>query len=382
MALRIVSADSHMIEPADLWVERIDRRFKDRAPRAVTNPDKPGAFFMAEGLRPFPVAAVAAIGKDGEDYAKHMQTGYEVVRPSGWDPVERLKDQDIDGVEAEVLYTSLGMPLFGLKDPELQRACFRVYNDWLADFCSHNPQRLLGVPLVSLDDIGLAVAELERCRKRNLKGAMIWGSPPDDRPYSSSIYDPFWQAAADLEMPLSLHIVTGGTKSPAWQMVAHIAKSEKDTPGISVVGTYHFLLADIQATLYTLVVSGVLERFPRLKIVSAENDTGWLPHFMYRLDHGYKKYWATSGIRKLELMPSDYIRRQVYATFQDDPVGPATWGFFGEDNYMWASDFPHGDCTWPNSRQVIASDFAGVPEKVIGKIVFDNAVKLYGLRLN
>jgi predicted TIM-barrel fold metal-dependent hydrolase len=380
MTLRIVSADSHMIEPADLWVERIDRRFKDRAPRAVTKPDKPGAFFIAEGLRPFPVAAVAAVGKDGEDYARHMKTGYEAVRPSGWDPVERLKDQDIDGVEAEVLYTSLGMPLFGLKDAELQRACFRTYNDWLAEFCSHAPRRLLGVPLISLDDVSLAVAELERCCKQNLKGAMIWGSPPEDRPYSSSIYDPFWQAAAELEMPLSLHVVTGGTKSPAWQMVGHIAKSEHDTPGISVLGTYHFLLADIQATLYTLVVSGVLERFPKLKIVSAENDTGWLPHFMYRLDHGYKKYWANAGIRKLAMDPSEYMRRQLYATFQDDPIGPATWSFFGEDNYMWASDFPHGDCTWPNSRKVIAADFAGVPEKVTGKIVFDNAVKLYGLQ--
>ncbi|HZY60848.1 MAG TPA: hypothetical protein VFE56_13865, partial [Candidatus Binataceae bacterium] len=120
MARRIVSADSHMIEPAELWVERIDKSFKDRAPRAVVNKDKPGAYFMAEGLRPFPVAALAATGRDGEEYAKHMKTGYEAVRPSGWDPVERIKDQEIDGVEAEVLYTSLGMPLFGLKDPDLQ----------------------------------------------------------------------------------------------------------------------------------------------------------------------------------------------------------------------------------------------------------------------
>ena len=236
--------------------------------------------------------------------------------------------------------------------------------------------------MVSLDDVGLAVAELERCRKQNLKGAMIWGYAPEDRPYSSPEYDPFWQAASDLEMPLSLHIVTGGTKSPAWQMAGSLAKSEKFTPGISVVSTYHFLMADIQATLYTLVVSGVLERFPKLMIVSAENDTGWLPHFMYRLDHGYKKYWASSGIKKLEMTPSDYIRRQVWATFQDDPIGPATWKFFGENNYMWASDFPHGDCTWPNSRKVIEEDFAGVPQRVTQKIVFDNAVKLYGLHLN
>jgi predicted TIM-barrel fold metal-dependent hydrolase len=381
MALRVLSADSHMVEPADLWVDRLDRRFKERAPRAVTKPDQPGAFFVAEGLQSFPIAGLAAIGRDGEEYARHMSTGYEAVRPSEWDPVERIKDQEIDGVEAEVLYTSLGMPLFGLKDSELQRACFRVYNDWLAEFCSHDPQRLIGIPLISLENVELAVAELERCRKRNLRGAMIRGSAPEDLPYSSAIYDPFWQTASDLQMPLSLHIVTGGAKSQVWQIVGHIAKSEKDTPGISQIGRYQFYLADIQVTLYTLVVSGVLERFPRLKIVSAENDTGWIPHFMYRLDHGYKKYWANAKIRKLEMAPSDYIRRQVYATFQDDPIGPATWSFFGEDNYMWASDFPHGDCTWPNSRKVIASDFAGAPEAVTGKIVFDNAVKLYSLQL-
>jgi predicted TIM-barrel fold metal-dependent hydrolase len=347
MALRVLSADSHMVEPADLWVDRLDRRFKERAPRAVTKPDQPGAFFVAEGLQSFPIAGLAAIGRDGEEYARHMSTGYEAVRPSEWDPVERIKDQEIDGVEAEVLYTSVGMPLFGLKDSELQRACFRVYNDWLAEFCSHDPQRLIGISLISLENVELAVAELERCRKRNLRGGMIRGSAPEDLPYSSAIYDPFWQAASDLQMPLSLHIVTGGAKSPVWQIVGHIAKSEKDTPGISQIGRYQFYLADIQVTPYTLVVSGVLERFPRLKIVSAENDTGWIPHFMYRLDHGYKKYWANAKIRKLEMAPSDYIRRQVYATFQDDPIGPATWSFFGEDNYMWASDFPHGDCTWP-----------------------------------
>ncbi len=157
-----------------------------------------------------------------------MRTGYEAVRPSGWDPVERLKDQDIDGVEAEVLYTSLGMPLFGLKDPELQRACFRIYNDWLAEFCSHNPKRLLGVPLISLDDVGPGGPGIGALPQAEPQGRDDLGLSPEDRPYSSPIYDPFWQAASDLEMPLSLHIVTGGAKSPAWQM-AGISRSRKRT---------------------------------------------------------------------------------------------------------------------------------------------------------
>jgi len=115
--------------------------------------------------------------------------------------------------------------------------------------------------------------------------------------------------------------------------------------------------------------------------VSAENDTGWLPHYMYRLDHAFEK-WGVQMAEPLEMKPSEYIRRQLWATFQDDPIGPMTWRFFGEDNYMWASDFPHTDSTWPHSREVIERNFAGVPKKVMRKITCGNAAKLYGIRLN
>ena len=125
----IFSADSHTMEPADLWVQRMDRGLRDRAPRVVKNyQDKKGSFFVAEGLTPFPVGGAFAAGKDPKDLNANQSVGYEDARPSGWDPIERLKDQDIDGVEGEVLYTTLGMFLFHLKDLELQWASFRAYN--------------------------------------------------------------------------------------------------------------------------------------------------------------------------------------------------------------------------------------------------------------
>src|SRR5712691_8884604 len=198
-----------MMEPADLWETRLDNEFRDRAPKVVKNERGSGYMFVAPGVRPFPVGGISASGKSGEELRKHLTKGYEAARPSGWDPAERLKDQDVDGVEAEVLYTTLGMPLFRLKDHDLQRACFRVYNDWLAELCSYNPKRLTGLALISLADISDAVRELQRSAKAGLRGAMIWGSPPEDRPYRSNIYDPFWQAASDLEMPLHLHTGTG-----------------------------------------------------------------------------------------------------------------------------------------------------------------------------
>jgi len=366
--LRVVSADSHMMEPADLWVTRLDNKFKDRAPKVVENPDKPGYLFVAEGLKPFPVAGGFGAGRSGEELKDHMSKGYEAARPSGWDPVERVKDQDIDGVEAEVLYTTLGMPLFRIEDADLQRACFATYNDWVAEFSSHNPKRLYAIGLISLVDIDEGVKELERIHKQGLRGAMIWGSPPEDKPYHSRIYDKFWQAASDLHMPLSLHVITGKGKESE--------VSERERIGLFYMNVIH----EVQRSLSTLIFGGVLERFPKLLIVSAENDTGWFPHFMYRMDHAYNKFNAMEK-EPLPLKPSEYVRRQMWATFQDDPIGPTTYKIFGENNYMWASDFPHTDSTWPESRQWIAKDFAGVPEDITRKIVFENAVKLYRMDL-
>jgi hypothetical protein len=142
MALSVVSADSHVLEPADLWTTRLDNRFRDRAPRVVRKPDGPGYQFIAPGIRPFPVATGWGLGKSGKELAEQLSKGYEAARPSGWDPAERIKDQEVDGVAAEVLYTTLGMPLFALDDIELQQACFSAFNDWLAEYAAHDRNRL------------------------------------------------------------------------------------------------------------------------------------------------------------------------------------------------------------------------------------------------
>ena len=375
-SLRVISADSHVMEPADLWTERMDARFRDQAPRVVKNEEKGGYLFQALGVRPFPVAGGFGIGKSGKELKEHLKKGYEAARPSGWDPAERLKDQDIDGVSAEVIYTTLGMPLFGLEDHALQRECFRVYNDWVAEFGAYNRHRLFPIGLIPLDDIDEGVRELTRCAKLGLRGAMIWGAPPIERPYHLEIYDPFWAAAQELSMPLSLHVITG----------ANQGKSERGP--IKLSGSFKFLMGsmspvhEVQRTLSSLIFGGVFDRFPRLKIVSAENDSGWVAHFMYRLDHFFEKFGQMSDKPTLAMVPSEYVRRNIWVTFQDDLIGPMTYSYFGEDNYMWASDFPHTDSTWPNSLKVIEKDFQGVPDPVKRKIVFDNAMKLYGMELN
>lgn len=364
-AQRILSSDSHVVEPAEVWSGRIERRFADRGPRIIHEHNgRKGDFFTAEGLTPFPIAAFAVAGVDPREYRQKMSGGYEGVRPSAWDPVERIADQDRDGVMGEVLYPSLAMQLFQLEDGELRAASFRAYNDWLAEYCASSPRRLAGVALIALDNPEDGARELARAANKGLRGAMIWGEPPAERPYGDSSYDRFWAAAQDLAAPVSLHILT-----------------ERKTVGrpLSNVMTYYpSLHHGVQKSLAGVIFGGVLERFPRLRIVSVENDIGWIPHYLQRMDHSYAKY------RYLERdvipnPPSFYFHRQVCATFQDDRVGVVMRADIGVDNVMWASDFPHSDSTWPRSREVIERDFAGVPEAEVRKMIADNTAAVYGL---
>jgi len=377
----VISADSHMMEPANLWVERLDAKYKDEAPRVVKSDNKGDFLFVAPGIPSFPVAGGFAAGRSGQELKDFLSEagqdkGYEAARPSGWDPAERLKDQDIDGVHAEVLYTTLGMPLFGLHDTDLQRACFKAYNDWVAEFASYDRKRLHPIGLISLENIEEGAKELRRAAKIGLKGAMIWGSPPREKPYYLKDYDPFWAAAEELEMPLSLHVITGKRPPKSKEEREKIRSRNPDfTRG------YMNLIHEVQRSLTDIIFGGVMMRFPKIRIVSAENDSGWIAHYMYRMDHAFDKFSAMMS-EPLEMKPSEYVRRNLWATFQDDPIGPMLFKFFGEDRFMWASDFPHTDSTWPHSLDVIKKDFAGVPENVTQKIICDNAAELYHIDLN
>jgi predicted TIM-barrel fold metal-dependent hydrolase len=373
VAQTLISADSHVNEPGQLWVERIDRAFRERAPRVVENPPghRPGAYMVLEGIPPIHLAQGMGAGKTPEELPQFFRDStYKDVRPGGWDPAERLKDMDIDGVAAEVIYTTLGFRQFWLTDAALQRACFRVYNDWLAEYCAYAPQRLAGLAMISLYDIAAAVQELQRCARQGLRGALIWASPPDDVPYSSPRYDPFWAEAQDLNLPISLHSITGHGPESRLLVKEPIDRYVRST----------VLSHEVQRSLTVLIFSGVLERFPHLKLVSAENEVGWLTFFLQKLDQAQDEYrylYPTS----LKLKPSEYFHRQVFATFIDDPVGVATRQFIGVDNIMWSSDYPHTVSTWPHSQDVVARDLQGVPEAETRKIVWENAARLYGFAL-
>jgi len=363
---RIVSADSHFVEPPQMWTERIDARFREHAPHTVKNyKNREGEFFLCENISPVAVAGFFGSGKTSEELPEHIKRGFDAAPGSVWDPAERLKEQDRDGVSGEILYTSMGMLLYGLDDAALRAACFSAFNDWAGEYCSYNPQRLIGTGTVTLEDVGAGVKELERCAKKGLRGALIWGSPPEDRPYSDRAYDPFWAAAQDLAMPISLHILTG-RRGPRFSF-RHILRS------------YMTLPHEIQVSFADLVLGGVFERYPRLRLVSAENDVSWLPHFCYRLDHAYDRLRHFEGVN-LPLPPSEYMKRQVWATFQFETGNVGfTCEQYGKDKIMWSSDYPHTDSPWPRSREFIDNEIKSITEEDKRHVVYDNALYLYGL---
>ena len=360
---RLISADSHVNEPPDLWVTRVDKQYRERAPQLINPPGgKEGAYFHYEGYAPHPIGIGFGAGKTPEELKTFLSQGtYADARPGGWDPAARLPDREIDGVDAEVLYTTLGFRIFWLKDAGLQADCFRVYNDWLAEFCRYDPKSYAGLAMISLYDPKAGARELERCAKMGLKGAMIWCSPPKEQPYSSDIYDPFWATAQELKMPISLHAITGMGVESQWNWGERYMRST-------------VLAHEVEKSFSVLIFSGVLDRFPQLQIVSAENNIGWIPYFLQRMDR-FASRSTDSGIK---LKPSEYFQRQMWATYIFDYVGVQSRQFIGVDRMMWSSDYPHQASSWPKSQEVVARDFAGASEDDIFKITRGNAARLYG----
>ena len=369
MKIPIISADSHVIEPPDLWTERIDRQYRDRAPQIIWNEERQGWFFICEGLQPALVNSLYAVAKSPEEFAEQRRVGIEAARRGGNNPVERLKDMEQDGVAAEVLYTSLGMSLFWLKDADFQRACFRAYNSWLAEFVGHAPNQLIGIGLISLWDVEEAIKEMYRCRQMGLKGVAIWASPPDERAFTSTCNDRFWQAAQELDIPVSLHILTGYKESPkVFEYTTNVERCQRNM----------IFPEEIQHSLTDIIFSGVLERFPKLKFVLAENDIGWIGYHLLHADRIHVKLGAVAPT-SLTMKPSEYFQRQVYATFMEDEVGILTMKLLGAENFMWGSDYPHYESTWPHSQEILSQAFENIPDEHQIKVINANCAKLYGL---
>jgi predicted TIM-barrel fold metal-dependent hydrolase len=372
MSELLISADSHVLEPSDLWTKGLPVSMRGRAPHVLLDERRGMWMVGSEEVTPQPITFTFVAGVNLDDLPAMHKAGYAAARPGGWDPKERLEDMITDGVSAEVLYPSLGLGLYWIKDAAFQEACFRAYNDWLIEYCSAMPERLIGIAMISMYDVDHAVAELRRCKDAGLRGALIWERPPDTHSFTKTENDPFWAAAQEMDMPVALHILTdhGYTK---WRVETNPTGVERFRPSV-------MLQHEIELALFDLIFSGVLERFPDLKLISVENEYNWLANLLVRMDKAYERFRREFPI-SLNMKPSEYVHRQVRVTFFNDAIGPLTLPYIGTDLLMWSSDYPHQNSTWPHSRDVIARDLGNLPAADREKLVSRNVIELHKLRI-
>jgi predicted TIM-barrel fold metal-dependent hydrolase len=363
---RLLSADSHVMEPRDLWQSRMDRRWRDKAPRIVTQ-DAGGDYIVIEGLRPRPLAfegPMAELKAQGMNIPVPKGYRYEQNRPGSWDPSKRLKDQDLDGVSGEVIYPGIGLHIVRAPDAEYIYASCRAYNDWLAEYCAVHPARLKGAAMLpNRGPIEWAVEEAQRAAGRGLTTVML-PSFMDDRPYNLAEWDTLWAALQDLGLIASMHLCG---REPYG--IAHGPGAGGINVGVIKFGMYD--------TVLRLIWSGAPMRFPKLKWSMVEGGIGWIASLLQFMDHWWDDHrgWMEP---KLPEAPSYYFHRQFFATFEDDRAGVLTRGLIGVDNLMWGSDYPHTEGVWPYSRRKVASNFAGIPDADTRNMVHDNVARVFG----
>jgi uncharacterized protein len=334
----IISSDSHVMEPPDIVVERVPAGFKDKAPR-------------------FPQLKV------GESFQTH---------PGGSDPTCRIKEMETDGLSAEVLYPTYLLPHYAMDDAKLQEVSFRAYNDWLIEYCSASPKRLIGLAAISIYNVDEAVKELQRCAKAGLKGSIIWQAPHPDLPFKSEHYNNFWAASQDMNLPVHLHILTGHGYHKETVFGNKRAGVEHYR------GSVNLKLKEIIDAFFELIFFGVLERYPKLKFVSVENEIGWMPFMLQQWDYYYNRFKGVNP-PPISKNPSEYFARQIYGTFFRDTVAGHNFEWWGQDNCMWSNDYPHGNSTWPESRKYIDRDLGHLLPEICKKLVYTNVTKLYNM---
>lgn len=354
MEERLISADSHVNEPPEIFAERLPAGLRERAPRVAEVDGVPA--LVIEGLRPrkLPRGREALSGE-----------ALERAQAGGWDPALRIRDQDRDGVSGEVVFPTLGLQAcFATPDPRLQMGLARAYNDWVAEVFSPHPRRFAAAAVIPMADLDAAVAEAERAAGLGLRALFLPIQMPA-RPYNDPAYDRFWAVAEEIGLPLTFHAGTG-----------HEPRIERG-PGGAVINYLLGSQADGAHLICYLTMSGVLERFPGIHVVTVETGSAWLAWVVTTMDEIYERHqmWASP---KLDLRPSEYVKRQAHVTFQNDPVGVANRGFTGVESLIWGSDYPHPEGTWPHSRASLAQQLAGVPPAERRAMVGGTASRLFG----
>jgi predicted TIM-barrel fold metal-dependent hydrolase len=366
----MLSSDSHIVEPPDLYTARFPAALRSLAPQTLTVDGK--EWWLVQGQLGIPIINAARAGDryEPEQTRRQRMTYEDDVPVYATDPGEWLKAQEADGVWGGVVQCSATMLFYGvIERPEVMDAICRVYNDFALDFASGHPDRIKVCAMLNIDDLDVAIAEAQRSAARGAVALML---PLDTGlGYEGTHYDRLWAALAEIGLPLHFHIATA--RYPTVYR-PHVLKRS---------GMVNWADLQIRVTLTDLILSGVFERFPELQFVSVENEGGWVPHWLARMDWHYVNNFRWVGLNRLAdgKKPSDYFRSNIRVSFTEDRSFVRNRDDVGIDRMMWGSDFPHAEGTFPRSGEYVEDQFAGVPFDDLRQMVATNTAGLYGFEL-
>lgn len=380
---QMISGDSHLDIVPERWAPHVPVQWRDRAPRRVTLPNGNDGLIIEN--RPPHTPSFQLTGKS---YDLHdVDPVRYATGPGTGTPEQRLREQDQDGVDAEVMYTHPSYPSFwrGIKDDEVYVAMIHAFNEWLAEeYCAYAPERLLAMAVIPDTGIDDAVKELEYCARAGLKGVCLYRFP-NGKGYPMPEDDRFWATAIDLNMPVTSHTAGGTTRFVRDGAVFPYAHAPKDIPPsrdpISVIIRF---AGDTAFAPMQMAFAGVFDRFPTLRVYWAETQVGWLPYTLSQIDDNYERnrYWGQRlyGLEPLKRLPHEYLQECNLWGFMKDPFGVALRDHVGVKALLWGSDFAHAQGDWPHSRRVVDEIMAGVPESERYLMLAGNAVEFFHLK--
>lgn len=370
---RIISADSHVMEPYDLWWNALGRKFGDRTPRVLhEHRGRSGQFFYS-GNSGRPVAPIREL--DPETEAAAVEAAARGMEACGYDPEVRARFQEEADIQAEVMNPTRLLGIMRNPDAEVVQACAEVYNDWEAEFTSYSPKRLIGVSVIPMNDVDWAIKELERTLQKGLMNPMINCQAPEGcPPYRDSVYDRFWAAASEASAPVTLHVLTGRVLSPLGAAVDQTPEERHENPA-----KWMELFNEIQTVLANdFIFGGILERFPKLKLVCSEYEVSWIPGFMARLDT-IDENISRFHLPRLAMKASDYMRTRVWHGFISDTAANHTIPYVGASQVLWGSDFPHFRSIGLEAQSALYELIGTLPREEQEKVVGGNAAEVFNL---
>lgn len=384
---RIISSDGHLEVKPERWIHRVPAKYRDRAPHTIQLPDG-GDALLIEG-QPLLEANFLDL-RAGRAEGQWQPFGLKIEDAAGvGSPEQRVKEQDTDGLAAEVLFPNMvAGPVFwrNISHDDVYKAVIRGYNDWLAEeYCSVAPHRLIGLGVLPWTNVDDAIDEMQHCAKLGLKGVLL-GVLPNAQGYPTPEDDKFWAAAVDLQMPLTTHVAFNRTGVRATQPTFKYPKQAPEVmrrlrrPFLEWITNFGLPPA---ITAAQLVLAGVFDRFPSLNFFMAETRLGWVPFWLEHADLWYQRHcdWAEEylGVKRLKRLPSEYVRDHIYWSVQYERVAVELRHHVGVDRIMFATDFPHIECEWPNSRPLVDEIYADVPAAERDRILSGNVIDYFGL---